>query len=207
MPNQGLSRVRAIEEAVRFISETTGAIARPRFVDLGIGTGALAERILRRLPAARVIGIDADPKMLEEADHRLKSTAGDRLELKLQDFRSELPIAQNAYFAALALHHITELASKEAFYRAIYDGLSPGGIFLNADAVFDEADSRQHRTRWAAHLVSSGFSETEAYRHLQSWREEDRYFGLEIELDLLRKAGFRQRDVIWRYGPMAIVIG
>jgi len=55
--------------------------------------------------------------------------------------------------------------------------------------------------------LSAGFLEAEALDHLQSWRKEDYYFGLETELKLLRKAGFSDCDVAWRYGPMAVMVG
>jgi hypothetical protein len=97
--------------------------------------------------------------------------------------------------------------ASKSLYQKIYDGLLPGGLFLNADAMFDETESNQKRKRWAAHLISAGFAEAEAFYHLQSWRKEDTYFGLETELKLLRKAGFTDCDVAWRYGPMAVIVG
>jgi tRNA (cmo5U34)-methyltransferase len=110
------------------------------FVELGIGTGSLTERVINAIPKARIIGIDADPKMLGEAARRLSSHQ-DRIRLRLQDFFSELPAAQNAYFAALALHHVPNLSLKQRLYQKIYDALTPGGLFLNADAMFDDSDS------------------------------------------------------------------
>jgi tRNA (cmo5U34)-methyltransferase len=191
-----------LDEVVCLIRDATGDL--DRFVDLGIGTGSLAERVLKAIPEAQVIGIDADPKMLEEASRRL-APKNAQIDLRLQDFSSELPTAQNAYFAALALHHVLDLSAKQALYQNIYDALLPGGLFVNADAMFNE--SNEIRNRWAAHLISSGFSETEAFNHLESWKKEDRYFGLENELILLQKAGFANCDVAWRYGPMAVVAG
>jgi tRNA (cmo5U34)-methyltransferase len=193
-----------LDEAIRFIGNST--TERGKFVDLGTGTGSLAERLLQLLPEAQVIGIDADPKMLEEAARR-PSGKSEQLKLKLQDFFSELPTAQDAYFAALALHHVVRLPSKETLYQKICEALVPDGIFVNADAMFDESNSNQIRNRWAAHLISCGFTETEAMSHLQNWRKEDFYYSLQTELDLLRRAGFSECDVLWRYGPMAVVAG
>ena len=191
-----------LDEAVYLIRDTVGK--RGKLVDLGIGTGALTERMIKAIPKAQIIGIDADAKMLEEAARRLSS---DQIELRLQDFLLELPVAQNAFVAALALHHVPNFRLKQTLYQKIHDGLLPGGLFLNADAMFDERDSDRKRKRWATHLVSTGFTEAEAFHHLESWRKEDHYFGLETELELLRKAGFRDCDVAWRYGPMAVIVG
>jgi Methylase involved in ubiquinone/menaquinone biosynthesis len=176
------------------------------FVELGIGTGSLTERVIKAIPTARIIGIDADPKMLEEAARRLWLYQG-RVRLRLQDFLSVLPAGQNAYFAALALHHVPNLSLKQTLYRKIYDALVPGGLFVNADAMFDDWNSHQNRKRWVAHLVAAGFGEAEAFDHLQSWHKEDNYFGVETELELLNKAGFSHSDVAWRYGPMAVTVG
>src|SRR5215472_9693931 len=44
-------------------------------VDLGIGTGALAARCLRRAPRARLVGIDEDPGMLATAARRIRGNA------------------------------------------------------------------------------------------------------------------------------------
>jgi tRNA (cmo5U34)-methyltransferase len=191
-----------LDEAVLRLRDSVGN--RGKFVDLGIGTGALTERVLQAIPLAEIIGIDADPKMLEEATRRL-SANNQPIKVRVQDFLADLPAGQNGYFAALALHHVLTLSTKQKLYRKIYQALLPGGLFLNADALFDE--SEQIRKRWAAHLVSAGFTETEASNNLESWKKEDRYYGIETELALLRNAGFVNCDVAWRYGPMAIVVG
>jgi tRNA (cmo5U34)-methyltransferase len=193
-----------LNEAVYLIRDSV--VDTGKFVELGIGTGSLTERVITAMPRAQIIGIDADPKMLEEAARRLSSHR-DRIELRLQDFFTELPNAQSAYFAALALHHVPNLSLKQTLYQRIHHALLPGGLFLNADAMFDESHSNQKRKRWAAHLVSSGFAEAEAFDHLESWRKEDNYFAVETELELLHKAGFSYCDVVWRYGPMAVTIG
>src|SRR5262245_57922636 len=61
-------------ELIDAAAAAVGTIARtaPAVVDLGTGSGALAQRILRVRPKARLIGIDADPSMLDAAVHRLR---------------------------------------------------------------------------------------------------------------------------------------
>src|SRR5690349_23591195 len=57
----------AAADAVDNIARLTPAV-----VDLGTGSGTLAQRILKVRPKARMIGIDADPTMLEAAAKRLR---------------------------------------------------------------------------------------------------------------------------------------
>ena len=81
-----------IPNYAEMLDEVASAVdpAAETIVDLGVGTGGLSARCLRRAPAARVIGIDADAEMLPLAQRRL----GRRATLKVGNFlRTELPRA------------------------------------------------------------------------------------------------------------------
>ncbi len=62
-------------ELIDAAAAAVDVIARtaPAVVDLGTGSGALLQRILKVRPKARLIGIDADPTMLAAATVRLGS--------------------------------------------------------------------------------------------------------------------------------------
>jgi hypothetical protein len=62
------------------------------------------------------------------------------------------------------------------------------------------------RCRWASHLVEHGDSEARAHERFAEWAREDRYFGIDEELDMLREAGFCEVDVRWRQGPSAVLV-
>jgi hypothetical protein len=40
---------------------------------------------------------------------------------------------------------------------------------------------------------------------LHAWQMEDDYFSLIEELGMLREAGFKQADVLWRRGSIAVI--
>jgi len=92
-------------------------------LDLGGGTGALSSAVLDGLPGVRVTVLDIDPDMLEEARRRL-ARFGDRVSFRQGSFLDPLP-GHDAVVASLALHHVHDLESKTALYRAIRDALSP----------------------------------------------------------------------------------
>ena len=74
----------------------------PLVIDLGIGTGALAERCLSVKPRARIVGIDEDEGMLAAARARL----GRRLTALPGSFETVPLPPCDAVIASLALHHI-----------------------------------------------------------------------------------------------------
>ncbi len=177
-----------------------------RVIDLGSGTGALSERILRSLPNVHMLALDADAEMLKRAASRL-APVGARVELRIGSFREPLPRVQAAV-ASLSLHHVHDPRDKRDLYRNILASLDPGGVLVNADAMTPgpEALAAPLRRRWAAHLVSNGDTQARAFERFVEWSIQDRYYGIDEELAMMRSAGFAEIDVRWRVGPMAVVV-
>jgi demethylmenaquinone methyltransferase / 2-methoxy-6-polyprenyl-1,4-benzoquinol methylase len=59
--------------------------AQPAVLDVGTGTGKLAQAILQTAPAARVVGVDFAESMLRIAPGHLRLAGGDALRLPFQD--------------------------------------------------------------------------------------------------------------------------
>jgi SAM-dependent methyltransferase len=176
--------------------------AAETIVDLGVGTGGLSARCLRRAPAARVIGIDADAEMLPLARRRL----GRRATLTVGNFlRTELPRA-DAVVATLALHHVRTRAAKAGLYGRIRAALRRGGVLLSGDCHPSESEARWRAQRelWLRHLEKT-YTRPEAEKFMRDWSHEDTYMPLRTELALLEEAGFRAVDVVWRRDAFAVI--
>ena len=194
-------------EAMLGVAAREIANVAPRHVlDLGGGTGALAEAILLAAPGAAVELIDLDPEMLAVARERLGGYGG-RARFREASFDDPLPEA-DAVAASLALHHVPTMEEKRRLFARIHDCLRPGGVFVNADATMPaEPNAREPVWRaWTAHLVSCGISEERARRHFAEWQEEDTYFPKEVEAAAMRAAGF-EVAAVWSDGPMVVEVG
>ena len=173
-----------------------------RLIDLGGGTGSLAEAILDRFSQGSVLVRDIDPAMLSLAQARLSRFAN-RFEVELGSFSDPLPPA-DGILAAFALHHVRTLPEKTDVYARIRQAMRPGGVFLNADAVSGPFWPSM-REDWAAFMASQGFTLEQAYQNLEDWSAEDMYFSVFEELGAMAEAGFDHPECLWRRGPIAIL--
>ena len=181
----------------------TMARAVPTVVDLGTGSGALAQRIARVRPRARLIGVDADPSMLAAASHRLRG----KIQTVEEDFeRTRLPRC-DVVSASFALHHVPTGRRKAAVYKKCFQSLRPGGMFVSADCYLASSTAlRKHgHERWLNHLQRS-YSRKKAEEFLRTWAKEDVYFTLERDIELLSEAGFGV-EVTWRRDSFAVLVG
>jgi trans-aconitate methyltransferase len=186
-----------LDEAARALPSGVDTI-----VDLGVGTGALSLRCKRRLPHARIIGIDSDADILALARRRL----GPDATLESGNFvRDELPRA-GAYVASLALHHVRTRRAKRTLYSRIRSALRSGGVFINADCCPSHERARwaAQRELWVKHLAGT-YTRRKAESLLHDWSGEDTYVPLQAELELLSDAGFASTDLVWRVGPFAVI--
>lgn len=120
------------------IAVAAGRDARS-MLELGTGTGETARRVLARNPAARLLGLDASPEMLDGAKARLPA---DRVQLRVARLEEPLPEGPfEVVFSALTVHHLED-PGKADLFRRVADVLSPGGRFVLGDVVVpqDPAD-------------------------------------------------------------------
>ena len=178
-----------------------------KIIELGGGTGALAEPVLKRLPHARLELWDVDSQMLSVATERLRRFQ-DRVTLREKSFMDKLEPC-NAVITTLALHHVHTLHAKRAVYLNIFEALGRNGIFLNGDCTLDSVEPT-HTVMlryWLDFMANHGISESEGRNHFMEWAKEDTYQHLFDELTILAEAGFRRPEVYWREGPFAVCGG
>lgn len=150
-------------------------------LDLGVGTGETARRLLARHPLASLTGIDASPRMLAAAGTVLP---GDRVSLAVGRLEDPLPPGPfDVVASALCVHHLDGSSKAELFGR-VTAVLTPAGRFVLADIV-DPEDPAVPRTPW-----------TPGY---------DFPSPLPDQLRWLRDAGLAPQ-VTWSAGDLAVVV-
>lgn len=220
-------RFRVVIDVVRAVVGTEPA----RVVDLGCGPGSLSARLSDALPAAEIVGVDADPLLLGLGS----ANAGPRVRLVQTDLtdptwpeRTGLDGPWDAAVSSTALHWLTPDALA-ALYRTLAQRLRPGGVFVNADhlglgtpAIDAIADAvREHRTtRVGTHTNEDwagwwqALQQDEELAPLLERRSADTIAhsgenGLTVvqHAQLLRDAGFAEAAPVWQFGDDHVLVG
>ncbi|MFG3252917.1 class I SAM-dependent methyltransferase [Streptomyces sp. NPDC048172] len=139
------------EERFRVMLDMVEALVgpEPRVLDLACGTGSISDRVLRRLPKARTVGVDRDPALLALArGHFAGDARAEFVSADLSDpaWSDALPLPGGPFDAVLtatALHWmLTE--PLRGLYGQVAGLVREGGVFMNADHMPDESAPRVH---------------------------------------------------------------
>ncbi len=176
-----------------------------RFVDLGAGTGAAARAVLDYYPRSSAVLADFSPQMREQAAIALGDYAGRYVYLEYDLRGGPWPEVASAgvpaVITSLCVHHLPDERKGELFAE-IFAHLTPGGWYLNFDAVSTDdplvaatwklANDRQDPETAAR---QANLSPEERLRHENHLRH---MIPLEPQLELLRAAGFEGIDLYWK---------
>lgn len=215
------------------VVEAVGGRSDALVVDVGCGPGSLAARLLDRMPAASVVGIDADPLLLGLAERtypseRFRLVEGDLRTTSWVD-RLALPRAADAVVSTTALHWL-DGAQLAATYAAAAQVLRPGGVLLNGDHLFEDASAptlarlgevvREARAArvgigtgedWDAwwQEVADAPELADLVERRAAWSSRHRVEDLPTygrHVELLRAAGFAEVGTIWQSGDDRVLV-
>ena len=117
----------------------------PLVLDLGTGPGSLAVRLLRRMPHATVIALDADPVLLALGGSAWRDLPGIRfadVDLRTAGWSAGIGLDRrpDAAVSTTALHWLTQPALA-ALYAELAGVLRPAGLVLNGDHLSEDGDA------------------------------------------------------------------
>jgi len=162
------------------VVDATRGVTATSILELGIGAGETAARLLQVHEGARLTGVDSSPEMLAGAARLLPS---DRVAFVEADLAAPLPDGPfDLVVSALAVHHL-EGERKMGLFERVAAALAPGGLFVLGDVV--EPDD-----------PADAVIENEPGYDFPS--------PLADQLEWLDRAGF-VTDVVWRRRDLAVV--
>ena len=188
---------------------SAAAVTNPQathFMDVGCGAGNYSLKLLDKLPNRDVTLIDLSQPMLTRAKERLQAKTNGRIHTQQTDIReANLGEAQfDIIMAAAVLHHLREDAEWRAVFQKFFQALKPGGSLWISDLVTHTAVPIEEMmvARYGRYLTDL---KDETYRdHVFAYIDaEDSPRPLLFQIDLLRKVGFIQTEILHKNSVFA----
>jgi cyclopropane-fatty-acyl-phospholipid synthase len=150
-----------------------------RLLDIGCGWGALVVRAAERY-GARVLGITLSQVQYDEAQRRIAAAfVGDRARVELRDYR-ELQGERFDKIVSVGMFEHVGRARLPEYFRAAYEALRPGGLFLN-HGIAEQSEGRKGGR-------ASGFMERFIF-------PDGELVAVSDALGIAERSGFEVRDV------------
>src|SRR3989338_3826422 len=178
---------------------------KTKVLELGVGTGLTAERILRQIPNAEYTAVDFSEQMLAGARRRLsqykiKFVNGDYSQI-------ELPRNNDLVVSVVGIHHQETDADKKSLFQRIYDSLNETGAFIFGDLVTyrNSEEATLNEARHFHHLVENAQNE----ESLREWVHHHKFLNklapLEDQVEWLRGVGFREVTAVYQKFNTALI--
>jgi tRNA (cmo5U34)-methyltransferase len=186
------------------------ALVRPNaqsLLDVGCGAGNYSLKLLEYLPNLDVTLLDLSRPMLDRALSRVQPATRGEVKVIQGDIRKVRlePSSFDLIVAGAVLHHLREEEEWDLVFRKLYQVLKEGGALWISDLVAHSIPQVQELmwTRYGEYLKNL---KDEAYRDhvFQYVQREDSPRPLIFQLDLLRKVGFVQVDLLHKNGCFAV---
>ena len=137
--------------------------------------------------------------MLDKAHERVSQATNNDVEIIQGDIR-EVMLKENHFDIILAgavLHHLRDDQDWETTFRKLYQLLKPGGCLMISDLVRQDTELLNDYTweRYGDYLETLGGKEYRS-KVLDYVAKEDSPRSMNYQLDLMKKAGFRNVEIL-----------
>ena len=196
------------EEQLELLIALLRAQGPATVLDLGVGSGLVAELVLDALPEAELIGLDSSEAMLALARERLARFGGRAtlLEADLSDvvLADRLDRLLDAVISVQTLHNLEPAAHRRAL-ASTAQAVASGGLLVNADRYAASPELlHDFRVVWERVGAEEGTSWDE---HVEKLRAQgDQPVSLATELRWLDESGFDAAP-LQCLGNRAVVVG
>jgi len=175
-------------------------------IDLGCGTGTVAQNIKNAFPNSNISCLDIAENMIKLTQNKLRGNINCYI---CNFYEYSFDKKYDVIVSSLALHHLESDEDKKMFYQKIYNALNNNGVFYNADVVLGSNYHLQeiYMAKWKIFMNKNVSLEEINNRWMVNYRAEDRPTSLMNHINWLKDIGFNDVDVVWKYYNYAVYGG
>lgn len=169
---------------------------RLSWLDVGCGTGKMAQRAILTLPIENITLCDLSSDMLHMAKNKLSFPKAEFINCKVQDlcFKKKFDVV-----TSIMVNHYLKNEQRIKGLKKCYDALKDGGVYISFEniAPYSEEGKKLSLNRWKEYQISNGRSEEESINHVHRYNKN--YFPMTVDKNIaqLKKCGFKAVEIIW----------
>jgi tRNA (cmo5U34)-methyltransferase len=194
--------------ALELIASVASAVtpSATHLLDIGCGAGNYTLKILQHLPNLNVTLVDLSKPMLDRAVERVRPVTNGEIKTAQADIR-DLDLGDSQFdiiVAAAVFHHLREDSEWSRVFRKCHRSLRTGGAIWISDLV-EHSNREAQAVMWARYGAYLEQLRGPEYReHVFAYIErEDTPRSVLYQVDLLRKVGFREVEILHKNGCFA----
>jgi len=166
------------------------------WLDVGCGTGKMAEIAMQNTDVKRMVLCDISAKMLDVAG---KNYTSDRLEFRQQNILDMCYNKQFDVVTAVQVNHYFRLPQRKQAVKNCFSALKDNGIFITFEnfAPNSKNGTQLFINRWYCWQIRQGKGREECKQHIERYNKD--YFPITINehLQLIRECGFKSAEIFW----------
>lgn len=168
------------------------------WLDVGCGTGTLAEKALKEISVEKFVLDDINEKMLSLAKERLRDTQADISYVQIPSENLNYKEEFNVVTSIQVHHYLTQEERKQATFNC-YNALKKDGLYITFEnyTPFSADGVQNGLERWRAYQMSQGRTLSEVEQHLKRFGVD--YYPINVieHIELIKEAGFRSVEIFW----------
>jgi tRNA (cmo5U34)-methyltransferase len=187
--------------SLELITETAKRL-RPdaeNILDIGCGAGNYTLMMLSKMDNLNCTLVDLSKPMLDKALERVSQVTKKKIEIIQGDIR-DVHLTENHFDIILAgavLHHLRDDEDWEITFKKLFSLLKPGGCLMISDFITQDTETLTNYIweKYGDYLENLAGKE---YRQkvLDYVSREDSPRSLNYQLDLMKKTGFRNTEIL-----------
>lgn len=166
------------------------------WLDVGCGTGKMAEIASRETPTKRFVFCDNSSKMMDIAKNRFDFPNAEFIISDVQNinFQNEFDVV-----TAVQVNHYLKGDERICAIKKCYEALKSDGLFISFEnfAPSGKMSERLYLERWKKYQISMGKSSEEAEDHIGRYKKDYYPISVSEHLEILKKCGFKEAELLW----------
>lgn len=166
------------------------------WLDVGCGTGKMAELALSQANIKKFIFCDSSSEMLNIVKERFNLPNTEFLLSTIQELNY-----QDTFniITSIQVNHYLKKEERITTLQNYYNALKPNGIYITFEnfAPSTKAITNLYLERWKSYQIAQGKSPLEAQNHITRYNTSYYPLSLSDHLNLLKTVGFKTTEILW----------